>query len=366
MKTMTIFDDMLQESESIFLDDVPLSYDFIPKNITGRDGEQRIINSCIKPLVLKRNGKNLLIHGKPGIGKTLIVKHIFRTIEEEYDSGQMPDEIVTIYINTWQKNTTYKIIMEICDQLNYKFTHNKKTEDLFKIIQAQLNKKAVVFCFDEIDKVEDLDFLYMILEKIYRKTIILITNYKEWTIKLDERIKSRLTLEYLEFKKYNSVEIKSILQERLRYAFVPRVWHPDAFNLAVRKTTLIGDVRTGLYILKEAGNSAEDRASRKIEIQDVKNAIAKIPDIKIKEPSKLKEDEQLILDIVKNNSGKKIGELFEIYKEKGGEGVYKTFQRRIDFLSKNKFISTDKQLGGKEGTTTIIKYERETKLDEYK
>ena len=364
MKTMAIFDDMLKDSESIFLDDVPLTYDFLPKNITGRGAEQNKIKLCIKPLVMKRNGKNLLIHGMPGIGKTLIVRHMFKIIEDGEDEAT--DDIIPIYINTWQKNTTYKIVMEICDQLDYKFTHNKKTEDLFKIIQAQLNKKAVVFCFDEIDKVEDLDFLYMILEKIYRKTIILITNYKEWATKLDERIKSRLTLEYLEFKKYNGVEIKSILQERLRYAFVARVWHPDAFDLAARKTTAIGDVRTGLYILKEAGNSAEDRASRKIEVQDVKTAITKISDIKIKKPSALKEDEQIILDIIKNNSGKKIGELFEIYKENKGEGVYKTFQRKIDFLSKNKFISTDKQLGGKEGTTTIIKYERETKLNEYK
>ncbi len=356
---MALFDDILKDSESLFMDPVVLDYDYLPKMLKFREKEQHHVASCIKPLFSNRNGKNILIHGAPGIGKTAAIKHILRELEET------TDDIFPIYINTWQKNTTYKIVMEICDLLNYKFTHNKKTEELFRIIKDQLNKKAVVFCFDEIDKAEDLDFLYMILEQIYRKTIILITNYKEWAVKLDERIKSRLTLEYLEFKKYNDTEIKGILEQRLRYAFVPRVWHPDAFNLAVKKTTEIGDVRTGLYILKEAGNSAEDRASRKIEVQDVKTAITKISDIKIKKKSMLTDEEQLILDVVKENSGKKIGELFETYKEKGGRGVYKTFQRKIDFLSRNKFISTDKQLGGKEGSTTIIKYERETKLDEY-
>ena len=359
METMALFDDILKDSESLFMDTVVLDYDYLPKLLPFREKEQHHVASCIKPLFINRNGKNMLIHGAPGIGKTAAIKHVLRELEEK------TDDVLPIYINTWQKNTTYKIIIQICEVLNYKFTHNKKTEELFRIIKDQLNKKAVVFCFDEIDKVEDLDFLYMILEQVYRKTIILITNYKEWVIKLDERIKSRLTLEFLEFKKYNPNEIKGILQQRLRYAFVPRVWHPEAFNLAARKTAAIGDVRTGLYILKEAGNSAEDRASRKIEVQDVKTAIGKVSDIKIKKTSALKEDEQLILDIVKNNSGKKIGELFDIYKEKGGDGVYKTFQRKIDFLNKNKFISTIKQLGGKEGTTTIIKYERETKLDEY-
>ena len=87
--------------------------------------------------------------------------------------------------------------------------------------------------------------------------------------------------------------------------------------------------------------------------------------IKIKKTTKLKDDEQIILNLVKENSGKKIGEIFDHYKEKGGEGVNKTFQRKITFLSKNKFISTKKQLGGVEGNTTLVNYERETKLDEY-
>ena len=356
---MSMFGDMLKDSESIFLDDIPLNYDFLPKIITGRESEQNKIKACIKPLVVNRNGKNILLHGSPGIGKTVVVKHMFKILEEE------TEDIIPIYINTWQKNTTYKIIIEICELLDYKFTHNKKTEELFDIIQKDLNKKSVVFCFDEIDKVEDLDFLYMILEKIYRKSIILITNYKSWAINLDERIKSRLNLEQLEFQKYSAVVLKQILLERLQYAFVPNVWEDSALNLAVKKTTEMGDVRTGLYILKESGNNAEDRASKKIQIEDVENAIQGVSQIKIKKTTELKDDEQVILDLVKQNSGKKIGDLFSIYKEEGGEGVYKTFQRKIEFLSKNKFISTKKQMGGIDGTTTLVNYERETKLNEY-
>ncbi|MBN2368829.1 AAA family ATPase [Candidatus Woesearchaeota archaeon] len=356
---MGIFDDMLKDSESLFMDPVVLDYDYLPKLIPYREKEQKHVAFCIKPLFASRNGKNILLHGPPGIGKTAAIRHILRELEEN------TDDIIPIYINTWQKNTTYKVVIEICEQLDYKFTHNKKTEELFSIVMKDLNKKSVVFCFDEIDKAEDLDFLYMILEKIYRKTIILITNYKEWAINLDERIKSRLTLEMLEFRRYNDFEVKGILFERLKYAFVPNVWTNEALGLAVKKTATIGDVRTGLYLLREAGNSAEDRASKRIETEDVEKAIEKISDIKIKEPSSLKEDEQLILDVIKDNSGKKIGELFDIYKEKGGEGVYKTFQRKIDYLSKNKFISTEKQMGGPDGTTTIVKYERETRLDEF-
>ena len=153
MKVMGVFDEMLKSGESLFMDPVALDYDYLPKLIPYREKEQRQVALCIKPLFGNRNGKNVLVHGAPGIGKTAAIKHIFRELEDK------TDDIIPIYINTWQKNTTYKIVVEICDQLNYKFTHNKKTEELFAIVQKDLNKKSVVFCFDEIDKVEDLDFL---------------------------------------------------------------------------------------------------------------------------------------------------------------------------------------------------------------
>ncbi len=183
---MSFFKDMLKDSESLFKDTVALDYDFIPKIIPFRKNEQDYIASCIKPLFRERNGKNLLVHGPPGVGKTVAIRHLFKEIEDE------TDDVLPVYINCWQKNTTYKIIVEVCSQLNYKFTQNKKTNELLVVLKQILNKKSVVFCFDEVDKVEDFDFLYFLLENIYRKTILLVTNYKDWVIDLDERIRSRL------------------------------------------------------------------------------------------------------------------------------------------------------------------------------
>ncbi len=355
---MSLFKDMLRDSESLFKDSVALDYDYIPKIVPYRENEQRYIASCIKPLLHERNGKNLLIHGSPGVGKTVAVKHLFKELEEE------TDEIYPIYINCWQKNTTYKIIIEICESLGYRFTQNKKTNELLAVVKKILNKKSAVFCFDEADKVEDFDFIYFLIENIYRKTILLVTNFKDWVIDLDDRIRSRLALEFLEFRKYNAEEIKGILNQRLKYAFVDGVWEETGFNFAAEKTADIGDIRSGLYILKEAGNIAEERSSKTITKIDVQKAISKLDEFKIKKKEELDDEEQMILGIIKNNSGKKIGELYKIYHENKGKGVYKTFQRKIKKLEENKFISTSKVLGGKEGTTTMVSYQ-EKKLTDF-
>ena len=356
-----LFKDILGSSESLFRNDsdVPLDFSFMPNPVLYREKEQRTIASCIKPLFNEKTGRHCFIYGQPGIGKTVACRHLLREIQEETDA------IVPIYINCWKHNTTFKIVIEICDLMDFKFVQNKKTEELFRWIKQNLNKKSVVFVLDEADKLEDLDFLYMILEEINRKTIVLITNYKDWISELDERIKSRLMPETIEFKPYNYEETKGILKQRMEYAFQPDVWDDNAFELIAKKTDEMQDMRTGLYLMKQAGLIAEDKSSRKVTLEHAQLALEKIKDFSIKNPSELAEDEQLVLDLVKQNSGKKIGDFFKLYQQNGGKLVYKSFQRKIDKLQKNKFIIVEKTAGGEEGNTTIIKHVSEKKLTEF-
>ncbi len=342
---MGVFDDVLKQEETLFKDETALDYDFLPKKLPNREGEQDHLASCIKPLFHDRNGKNLFIHGPPGIGKTAAARHVLMELEEQTES------ISTVYVNCWQKNTSYKVLVDICDELGYKFTQNKQTGELLKVI-AKIADKAV-FVFDEIDKVDDLNFLYSILEETSKKSIFLITNYKSWLSELDERIKSRLTPEIVVFDQYTYQETKDILADRLGYAFYDGVWMDDAFRKAVEKAFELKDIRSGLFLLKEAGDIAESKSKKKIELEHVKKATEKLEDFTIKNSASLEEDTQLVYQVVKENSKEKIGVLYEKYKEKGGTGSYKTFQRKISKLEEGRFLKTKRQVG-KGGNTTIV------------
>jgi cell division control protein 6 len=223
------------------------------------------------------------------------------------------------------------------------------------IIEHNLNKKAVVLVFDEIDKAEELDFLYFLLERIYKKSIFLITNYEDWLVDLDERIKSRLTAEVVEFKQYEFKEVKTILSQRLTYAFQDNVWDNDALDLVSRVTAEHGDIRLGMYLLREAGNLAEEKFAKKITIDHARAAVDKLEKFTIKKQTSLAEEEQVILRLAQDNPDQKIGDVFRRYQEAGGQASYKTFQRKINHLAENRFIIAEKVVGGKEGTTTIIK-----------
>jgi len=344
---MGLFDNMLKEGESLIKNEEALDFEFLPKMLPFREKEQGFIAECIKPLFKKRNGRNIVMYGPPGIGKTAAARHVIKELEEE------TDEIYPIYINCWQNNTTYKVMLEICEHLGYRLVQNKKTVDLYKVVASMINKKTAAFIFDEIDKAEDYDFLYFILENIYKKSICLITNFKEWIGMLDSRIKSRLMPELLEFKQYNEYETKEILRLRASYAFPEGVWDESAFNRIAKKTYELRDIRTGLFLMREAALIAEEQSKRKISLPDVEKAIARLDDFSIKSSAELEEDTRFILSIVKEHSGKKIGDLYRIYQDKGGKHTYKTFQRKIKDLDKNKFVSTKKQKGSG-GNTTIV------------
>lgn len=352
---MALFKDILHSDESLFKNELALDYSFLPKILPHREQQQRYMATIIKPLLNGKNGKNLFIYGAPGIGKTAAIRFVINELEEE------TEEIYPIYINCWQKNTTFKIIVDICEQLGYKFTHNKRTEELFDIIKNMANKKAVVFAFDEVDKLEDVDFLYSILEEIYKKSVLLITNDKEWLSDLDDRVKSRLLAETLEFKPYNLSETRDVLRQRMNYAFFPNIWSEDAFDLIANKTAEVQDIRTGLHLMRETANIAENKSSRKIALEHAKEALSKLDQFTIKKSTDLTEEEQKILGIIKNNSDKKIGDLYITYKDLGGELVYKSFQRKIEKLERNRFISVTKTSGGKDGNTSIVKYANITK-----
>ena len=354
-----LFKDMLGSSETLFKNDIALDFSLQPKLLPYREKEQRFVASCIKPLFSEKSGKHVFIYGRPGVGKTVACMHILNELEEE------TDDIVPIYINCWKRNTTYKIVAEICEKMDFKFIENKKTEELFRLVKQSFNKKSVVFIFDEVDKLEDVDFLYMILEEIYRKAIILITNYKDWLINLDERVKSRLLPETIEFAPYNYEETKGILKQRMELAFFPNVWNNDAFELIAKKTSELQDMRMGLHLMKEAAQIAEDKSLRKVSLEHAQAAMKKIEEFSIKNPDELENDEQMVLDIIKNNSGKKIGDLFKMYQENGGKLVYKSFQRKIDKLDKGKFITVEKTQGGSEGNTTIVSHNSNKKLTDF-
>ncbi len=343
--------DFLSSHQTLFSSSDALESEYIPKVLPHRENEQKYIAAAIQPLFAGRSGKNLLIRGASGIGKTSATRRVLIDLEE------VEGNVVSVYINCWRFDSTFKILTEICHNLGYKFTQSmNSTQILDKIKEISEKKDGIVFVFDEIDKTTDADFLYLLLEEIKKKSILLITNDRSWGAELDNRIKSRLAPEIIEFPEYNIKEIFDILRERKKYAFHEGIWEDAAFTAIAEKASQYSDIRVGVILLKTAGEIAETAASKKIKLEHAQKAIENTDTFKIKSSSDLTEDEKLVLGIVKENTGKNTGELFEIYTKSGGDKSMKTFTRHLQKLENKKLITMELTGEGFQGKSSVIKY----------
>jgi cell division control protein 6 len=258
---------------SLFINPAILEQTFLPRLLPYREEQHKYLAECIKPMFERRGGTNLIITGSSGIGKTACVKYIFRELVENTDN------IMPIYVNCWKRDTSPKIINEIARKMDMKLIDKLSSDEVFDRFIEKFNKfDGVVFAFDEMDKVKDFDFLYRILEDVQYKTIFLITNVSEIVAKMDRRLLSRMLLEKVEFKPYNFEETRGILYERQKAAFAPGSWDYDAFEGVIRKTYSVKDIRTGLFLMKTAGELATSRNAPKINTEDVNKALEKLED----------------------------------------------------------------------------------------
>ena len=251
----------LEKDESLFSNIDSLAPDFVPKLLPHRENEQKEIANVLAPLLEDKPARNLFIYGKAGIGKTHAVK---RVLEDLSEYG-----LLSVFINCWLYPESKEILAQVAKHLGM-------VEPSIEKIKQRVQARPIVFVFDEIDQAKELSFLYALLEEIPKKSIILISNKPEFIAYMDERIRSRLQPQLMEFREYTQEEVKDILRERRKYAFYEETWSKEAIALLEEKVAEKCDIRFGLLLMRKAGLNAEKDASRIVLKKHVEEALSKL------------------------------------------------------------------------------------------
>ena len=323
--------DAAESGKSIIKNRDILHFTYIPNIIYHRNLEQEKVTQSLLPILKRSRPSNLLVYGKPGTGKTLVVRKVISKIQERVEKSKFPIKLV--YSNSKEETTLYGLLVSLGRQLGLSEKELPTTglaiSEVFKRLLNRINedKLNAIFVIDEIDYLAQLvsktgkDILYQLTranERISKGSLTLvgISNDLTFKEKLDPRVISSLGEEEIVFTNYDVEQIKKILDERITEAFIENSVEEPALNLcAALAGGEHGDARRAIDLIRVAGEIAERQQVDKVTTDHIREASLKIEENK--EETALKSyplHEKLVIIAIMKANGPSTGEIYSSYK----------------------------------------------------
>jgi archaeal cell division control protein 6 len=339
-----------------------LTIDYVPEKLPFRDEETKTVAQTLSVVLKGARPSNLLLFGKPGTGKTAVVKNVVQRLHKK--AKDLGIEVTVPFVNAKTANTGYKVLYEIAESMGINNEEEKKlqvhftglsmgeaTDRILDFIQKK-KKLHVVLIIDEVDSLVDRngdDILYNFTranERISQGgfiSLIGVSNSLTFKDKLDPRVRSSLSEEEMVFNPYTVEQLQKILTDRVKLAFNDDVISSAAINLcAAMAGKENGDARKAIDLLRVAAEIAERERSTNVGEKHIRLAQEKIEKDTNYEVLKnsTTHTKIVILAILKSKNGN-TGEVYEIYSSLCNNAEHEPLtQRRI-----TQIISELDQLG---------------------
>ncbi|MEM0127710.1 MAG: AAA family ATPase [Thermoplasmatales archaeon] len=383
-----IFDKFLSSSPIITGERKALEPGFLPDRLPHREQETEQLARILSPSLLNNRPSNVIIFGKPGVGKTSVVRFVENEMVKATESS-IKTNVKIVDINCGIVDNSYGVLLSVGEGIRDKWEEKLPFTGwpLDRLYNAVLEKiralnGIVIISLDEVDRLVKKNgdaVLYQLLrlnEELDRSRVSLIgiSNDLRFTEYLDPRVKSRLVEETIVFNPYNASQIYDILQDRVMYAGISGFIDDSALKVcAAIAAQEHGDARRAIDLLKVAVELVEMsdekritedtiyRAKSKLERDVVADAIVSLP-----LHSKLVLFSATLISEIRNGGKSTMGELYDLYvKVSERLGIVNLTQRRVadivNELNSLGFLNSEVLSFGRYGRTTTITLNYDTR-----
>lgn len=258
----------------IIKDTDPLDSSFIPDKLIARERELSIIKENVVTPLTEGIASPLWIYGYPGVGKTVTMKFLQKTVKSPR----------IIYENALSHGSIRAILTSMLAQLGKLIPPSGTTyKQIFTAIKDLSGKigKEIVLVLDEASQLyRDIEGMYNLsrageIYGVLLSPVFISIDPPEIYSSFREQA-GTLRMSTLRFNRYSAEELYHILKDRAEKALNENAYDDMILHYIAETSEPYGSARVAIESLQKAAFMAEYRNADSIEIEDVRGAVSLI------------------------------------------------------------------------------------------
>ena len=273
---------MFEKSSSIIKDATKLSFDYVPSELVGRDGEMSTLEMLMRPVVEYGSSESALVTGTVGSGKTATVKRFAMNMADYCNRNSIP--FGYIFVNCRQKTTDASALVQLIRHFDRDFPEKGfSPADMLQILRKHIlkNGKRYLIILDEVDaliKRGSTDLIYQFSrfsdDEYNKVSLSLILISQEYVLnKLDQAsLSSFKRANTVRFKKYSKEDLVQITRSRLALSIIDGCYDEEIVDMIADIASEDGDARRAIEIIEKSASIAERDGAGSINAECVRGA----------------------------------------------------------------------------------------------